>query len=149
MFCENRPSAVGPLLGHCSHLSKERMNARLAQYDITPVQTHVLMYLTRAGGQIPQRELTDALRVKPSTVNGILDRMENKGFVSRSVSGSDARRKLIAITPQGAEQLDFFSAQFQATEDVILGGFSPEERLLLFKFLERVLHNLEEDRTVC
>lgn len=149
MCNHDKELAFGPLLGHCSHLAKERMNARLAQYDITPVQTHVLLYLTRVGGQIPQRILTDALRVKPSTVNGILDRLEKKGLVVRSVNDNDARQKLIAITPKGAEQLECFSAQFQMVEQVILRNFSPDETALFLKFLERVLRNLEEDRTIC
>lgn len=61
------------------------------QYDVTPAQMHVLLYLGRNGGQAPQCELTGFLRVKPPTANGILDRLEEKGMVVRSVSGTDAR----------------------------------------------------------
>ena len=44
---------LGPLLGRCAHLARERMDARLADCDVTPAQTHVLMYLMRSGGQAP------------------------------------------------------------------------------------------------
>ena len=40
---ENAP--IGPLLGHAAHLARERMDVRLARYDVTPAQTHVLLYL--------------------------------------------------------------------------------------------------------
>ena len=90
-------TALGPMLGHCGHLGRERMEARLSQSgsDITPVQTHVLLYLHRYGGQALQCEVTQHLKVKPSTANGVLDRMEEKGLVERSVSMQEARRRLI------------------------------------------------------
>ena len=34
---ENAP--IGPLLGHAAHLARERMDVRLARYDVTPVWT--------------------------------------------------------------------------------------------------------------
>lgn len=83
-------NALGPMLGRCAHLSRAGMEARLSQYEVTPVQTHVLLYLIRHGGQAPQCQVTDFLKVKPSTANGILDRMVEKDLVVRSVSGSDA-----------------------------------------------------------
>ena len=69
---------LGPLLGHCSHLACERLDARLAQYDVTPAQIRVLHYLYHHNDQAPQCDVTTHLKVKPSTANGILDRMEEK-----------------------------------------------------------------------
>ena len=70
--------SLGPLLGHAAHLARERMDARLSRYDMTPAQTHTLLYLCGHGDSVPQREVVEHLRVKPSTANGILDRMEEK-----------------------------------------------------------------------
>ena len=66
-------NALGPTLGRAAHLARTRLDVRLAQYDVTPAQMHVLLYLGRNGGQVPQCELTGFLRVKPPTANGILD----------------------------------------------------------------------------
>lgn len=139
-------NALGPMLGHCAHLARERMDARLSRYDVTPAQTHVLLYLNGHGGQSPQCEVTDFLRVKPSTANGILDRMEEKGLVVRSVSGSDARRRLITLTDKGREQQALFLKSFQETERMILRGLTPEEGETLRRLLGLVIQNLEEDR---
>ena len=81
------PSALGPLLGHAAHLARERMDARMSRYDMTPAQTHTLLYLCDQGGSVPQREVVEHLRVKPSTVNGILDRMEEKGLGTDMAGG--------------------------------------------------------------
>ena len=142
------PKALGPMLGCCAHMARERMDARMSRFGMTPAQTHVLLHLHQSGGQLPQRELLDSLKVKPSTVNGILDRMEEKGLVTRSVSGTDARRRLITLTEKGKEQQTRFCQVFLDTEAVVLHGFSPEESRQLRAMLERVIQNLEEDRTV-
>lgn len=142
------PNALGPMLGHCAHLARERMDARLSRYDVTPAQTHALLYLHHHGGQAPQCAVTEFLKVKPSTANGILDRMEEKGLVRRTVSGSDARKRLITLTEKGAEQQALFQERFLDTERAMLRGFSREEVQLCRSFLERIIHNLEEDRTL-
>ena len=87
-------NALGPMLGRCAHLSRAGMEARLSQYEVTPVQTHVLLFLSRRGGQAPQGEVTRYMKVKPPTANGILDRMVETVLVVLCVSGSDARRRV-------------------------------------------------------
>ena len=137
----------GPLLGRCAHLTRERMEARLSDWEITPAQTRVLLYLHRHDGKAPQHEVTEYLKVKPSTVNGILDRLEERGLVSRSISDADARRRLITLTEKGRQRQDWFRAIHQEMEAVIVRGFSPEEVRLFRNMLERTIQNLEEDRT--
>ena len=136
---------LGPALGWAAKLSKANMDARVSRYDVTPAQTHVLLYLQQHGGRVPQHELAEFLRVKPSTVNGVLDRMVEKGLVCRSVSGSDARRRLIHLTEKGAEQQALFQQSFLDVEEAMVRGFSPEEREALLAFLNRVIQNLKED----
>lgn len=139
------PHRLGPTLGWAAQMAKCAMDARVSRYDVTPVQTRVLMYLHHHGGRVPQRELTEFLRAKPSTVNGILDRMEEKGLVLRSVLGEDARRRLITLTDKGREQQARFTESFLASEEAMLRGFSPEERETLLGLLDRIVENLKEE----
>ncbi len=152
MNCELEPGGpsrqelgLGPTLGWAAKLSRARMDARVCQYNVTPSQAHVLLYLHRHGGQVPQGELADHMRVKPSTANGVLDRMEEKGLVRRSVSGRDARRRLITLTEKGAEQQALFRRSFLDTEEAMVRGFTQSERETLTNLLERVIQNLKED----
>ncbi|MCI9647837.1 MarR family winged helix-turn-helix transcriptional regulator [Oscillibacter sp.] len=139
------PRRLGPTLGWAAQMAKCAMDARVSRYDVTPVQAHVLMYLHQHGGQAPQRELTEFLRAKPSTVNGVLDRMEEKGLVRRSVIGEDARRRLITLTDKGREQQSRFTESFLANEEAMVRGFSPAERETLLELLERIVENLKEE----
>ena len=139
---------LGPMLGQCAHLARERMDARMSRFGMTPSQTHVLLYLRRQGGQVSQGELTAHMRVRPSTVNGILDRMEEKGLVERTVSGTDARQRLVTLTSSGVERESQTKQCFQDAEALIARGMTTEETETLRRLLELVIHNLEEDRTL-
>jgi DNA-binding MarR family transcriptional regulator len=123
------------------------MDARLTEYDVTPAQVHVLHYLYHTGGQAPQGEVTAHLRVKPSTANGILDRMEEKELVERSVSEADARRRWITLTEKGKALQECCRQVFLETEALMVSGLSEAEQEQLFALLLRILTNLEEDRT--
>lgn len=138
---------LGPMLGRCAHLSRERMDARLSRYDVTPVQTHTLLYLHHCQGQASQCEVVQHLQVKPSTANGILDRMEEKALLTRSVSSTDARRRQITLTEKGAKLQEELSQAFDETEALMMKGLTGEERECFFSCLERIIQNLEEDRT--
>lgn len=139
----------GPMLGRCAHLVRERLEARLADWDGTQAQIRVLLYLSRHGGQALQHEVTAFLNVRPSTVNGILDRMEERDLVRRSISPEDARQRLISLTDKGRQRQDRFRSIHGEMEEVILRGFSPEEVRQFRTLLERAIGNLEEDRKRC
>ena len=144
-----REKPLGPMLGRAAHLSRERLDARLSKYDLTPVQTHLLLHLNRCGGQAPQCDLTEFLKVKPSTANGILDRMAEKGLIVRSVSGKDARRKLITLTEKGQQQQKRFEKNFWESESMLVRGLTADETMTFRSLLERIIQNLEEDRATC
>ena len=133
----------GPLLGHSAHLAKEQMRTRMSRYDISPTQTHVLLYLTEHG-PTTQSTLAEALGVKAPTANGVIDRMEEKGLLVRTVDERDARRRLVRLTEKGGTFVEELKECFDRAEEAIVQGFSREEQELLRSFLRRIIENLEE-----
>ena len=142
-----RDDYYGPLLGHCAHLAKEQMRSRMERFDMTPTQTHVLLYL-HENGATTQTTLAEQMRVKAPTANGILDRMEEKGLLVRTVDGRDARRRLIRLTEKGEGLVEELRGQFILAESAILQGFDQAEQRQLKSFLQRIIKNLEV-RAVC
>lgn len=142
-----RDDYYGPLLGHCAHLAKEQMRARMERFDMTPAQTTVLLYL-HENGATTQTTLAEQMRVKAPTANGILDRMEEKGLLVRTVDGRDARRRLIRLTEKGEGLVEELRGQFILAESAILQGFDQAEQCQLKSFLQRIIKNLEV-RAVC
>ena len=139
----------GPLFGYCDHQAQKLMDRKLRQYDVSPMQCRTLTYLHEAEGPVNQKQLERHLMVKPSTVNGIVDRLEEKGMVKRTTSASDGRCRILALTPQGMQFYDKFTAIVREVNDRLEKGFSPEEVRLLTSLLLRVADNLSEEDAPC
>lgn len=149
-FCfEERPEHFGALFGYCDHQVHKLMGKLLKRYDVSPMQCRTLMYLHGTDGQVNQKTLERYLMVKPSTVNGIVDRLEEKGMVTRTASRTDGRCRILALTAQGKQFYDRFTAIVHEVNDRLEKGFSPEEIRLLTSLLLRVAKNLSEEDEVC
>lgn len=139
-----RPTHFGPLMGYCDHQVHKLMDRRLRCLDVSPMQCRVLDFLYHAEGDVNQRALEQFLMVKPSTVNGIVSRLEEKGLIHRSTSHRDGRCRLLSLTDTGRTAHDTLKGVFAQVETQMEQGFSPEELALLHSFLLRVADNLTE-----
>lgn len=140
---------LGRMISYCGHLGKMSNDQLLRQagYDVTPVQTHLMMHLACWTGEeeASQRDLERKLRLKPSTVNGIIDRLEAKGYVSRHTSSQDGRVRLVCLTDAGRSKVQDFRAIVEETECRYTAGLSAQERDCLRKLLTRIIKNLENE----
>jgi DNA-binding MarR family transcriptional regulator len=57
-----------------------------------------------ADGPMTMRELAAALGTDPPYTTVVVDDLERRGLVTRTVRAGDRRSKIVAITPDGAEQ---------------------------------------------
>lgn len=144
-----KPLDLGRMIGYCGHLGKLCTEQRLrsAGYDVTPVQSRALDYLSSAAGEqeINQRDLEHELRLRPSTVNGILDRLEEKGYIARHQSATDGRCRLISLTGQGAAMVQALQYALQETERRFYSALTEEEQSQMREFLSRIIANLEKE----
>ena len=99
--CKAQQEHFGPLLGYCDHQMMKLMVRKLRRYDVSPMQCRTLTFLKEQQQDVTQKTLQEFLRVKPSTVNGIVERLEEKHLLTRSVSPGDGRCKLLHLTEEG------------------------------------------------
>lgn len=135
----------GPLLGYCDHQVHKFMNRLLREYDVTPMQCRTLVFLRDVKDEVNQKTLEKFLMVKPSTVNGIVDRLEEKGMLRRTTSREDGRCRILVLTEAGMRFYDNFLAAEQQVNERLECGFSEEERETLIGLLTRLARNLTEE----
>lgn len=141
-------SDLGRLIAYCSRLGRQYIDQSLrrAGYDVTPVQSRTLVYLSGCKGRaVNQRDLEQELRLKPSTINGIVNRLEEKGYLLRSTSPEDGRCRLIALTESGQAKADTFRAVLEDAGRRFAGGLSEGEAAQMRELLSRIIENLENE----
>lgn len=142
--CPKAPEHFGPLMGYCDHQMQKLLVKELRQYDVSPMQCRTLTYLYKADSEVNQKTLQEFLMVKPSTVNGIVDRLEEKGFLIRA-AGQDARCRILRLTEKGRAFYDDFVRIVRQVNERMERNFSTEELTALRGYLMRVARNLSEE----
>ncbi len=84
---------------HRLHRVSKRMQSRLG---ITGPQRLALRILGRVPG-VTAGQLAEILHLHPSTLTGILARLEERGLVTRRTSAYDRRRVSLELTERGRE----------------------------------------------
>ena len=78
---------------------------RLVRLGISMMQMHVMHLLDRHG-ELPMSRLAEMLDVSLSAATGLVDRVEERGFVERIRVPNDRRIVLVRITTAGRQMLD-------------------------------------------
>jgi len=80
--------------------------------------------------------------VTPATITKMLQRMENAGFVMSKPDAEDQRVSRVYLTKAGRAIQTEVEAVWQTMEQETFDGFSPEERVVLRRFLLHIRENL-------
>lgn len=123
---------------------EKRANNELRKKDLTLMQLTVLVILASASeGQLSLKEIEHELGVAQSTTVGIVDRLEQKGFVRKMDSLVDKRVKIVQITPEGLAPCSDIVVDMDAGVELLLRGLTEEERNVLDRLLQKVCNNIE------
>ncbi len=101
-------------------------------------QHWTLVYLRKHGEMGSQKELADFLELTPAAVTGILKRLEQLGYVLRTVSELDNRNHRICLTEQGEALVEKTRLAFHTIDMQMLEGLS-ESQLDTFIECHRVI----------
>lgn len=95
--------------------------------DLTPVQFAALCALD-ANPEIDQATLAGLIAYDRVTIGGVVDRLEGKGLISRTVSRQDRRARSLRLTEAGNALLDRTRPIVRGFQDDIMTGLSADER---------------------
>jgi len=148
-----RPQQViGRLHRVAKHLTDDLVEV-YAQHGLTEGEFDVLATLRRAGPPYERTpgDLAAHTLVTSGGMTKRIDRLERAGLVTRRVSDTDARARLVALTDRGREVIDAAFTDHMANERRLLDALDPADTDALERVLRRWLAALEDpparDRT--
>ena len=103
-------------------------------YGITPVQCAAMITVSDNRG-MDQRTLARTIGFDTSTIAGVIDRLEARGLVRRSMSALDARVRLIMLTEKGRALLDSSMPAVVRAQHRMLSPLSRAERAEFMRML--------------
>lgn len=115
----------------------------LSEVKLFRGQAPVLLTLKEKDG-LSQKEIVETLRIKPSTVNLILRRMEKRGLIKKEKGEKDRRFSKIYLTEEGKKVIERLEEVFRILEEECFMEFSEEEKKILRDYLKRIRDNLKK-----
>lgn len=138
---ENWDARLGFLMHDVSRLRRIVFDDYVKHLGITRSQWWVLIYLARHDG-MTQTDLAGLLDLGKAALGGLIDRLEESGFIERRADAIDRRAKRIFLTSQGARTVKDMQGLSHDMSERILEGLDEAERLQLVDLLSRVKKNL-------
>ena len=109
----------------------------IASYGLTHGQFFTVVAIMEEEGMLPS-ELADKTAQDRSTTTGLLDRLENDGWIERKTDKKDRRTLRIFLTPKARELREPILKLFKETNQTYLDRFTPLEWDQMQSFLCRL-----------
>jgi len=120
------PRSIVAALEAAVHRVLDHLAAELADLGLRQAEINVLAQLA-AGESRPVGELVGATGQRPSTLTGVLDRLEAKGLVRRRVNAADRRSFTIGLTAAGESAAARVREAFDALDARVRDAVPPAD----------------------
>jgi MarR family transcriptional regulator, temperature-dependent positive regulator of motility len=113
-------------------------HTQAAGFDLTSVQFAALDAIAGQPG-IDQASLAATISFDRATIGGVLDRLEAKGLVQRTVSPDDRRARVLHLTREGQQQLAEVRPVVASLQQDILSSLTRAERKAFLALASKAL----------
>lgn len=122
---------------------EKQKNKNLQDLELTSIQASVLIYLLNESDIKNQRDIEKKFNLTNPTVNGILNRLESKGFIKRTISQKDARNKEVHLTDKSLKLNSEMNSKAKEVEKNILNNISKDELEVFYSVVKKISENIK------
>lgn len=110
----------------------------LADAQLTPTQFFALARLHETG-KLSQNRLGRLAAMDPATIQGVIRRLQERGFIERLPDPNDRRRMVLSLSPLGRETVTALLADAESIGEEILSPLDPEQRRTFLSLLKKLV----------
>lgn len=137
----NLDKCVGHISENAIKEISEAFGRRLQSSGITRVQW-IALYYVRTKENISQRDLSNLMNVKDSSVGRLIDRLERDGLILRERNDTDRRVIYIKLTEKGDKLITDLMPIGQVFSEDLVEGIDEHELMIYEKVLNKMLINV-------
>lgn len=109
-----------------------------AGFDLTPVQFAALDAIGHHPGT-DQATVAELIAYDRATIGGVIERLEQKGWVDRVVSERDRRARELSLTPEGQRVLQALVPVVRDLQEEILQALGDADRARFLKLARQAV----------
>jgi len=110
---------------------------------------YMVLTMLQAGQELSQQDMAEAMSLDATLMVGLIDDLEQWGFVERRRNPEDRRRYVVLLTRKGRAKWKEAKAIIDREEDAFFAPLSPEQRALLGDIASRLMAPHWSSRAPC
>jgi len=128
---------IGLLIRRVHQRATAIFAAALGGARLTPAQYFAMARL-RERGELSQNFLGRLSAMDPATIQGVIKRLRDRGFIRRRPDPSDRRRMILSLTPAGASTVDNLSETINGASTHLMAALAAGEQSQLLSLLKLI-----------
>lgn len=128
----------GHLIRRAHQISTALFAEECAGFDLTSVQYAALAAIEAHPG-VDATRLSALIAFDRSTIGGVLERVEAKGWIVRSPDPADKRVKLVRLSAEGERLLRAVEPAVRRVQRRLLDPLAPADRATMLRLLGRIV----------
>ena len=126
-----------PILHQLIHRFKSKEERQLEQTGLSGRDLYVLEHI-REDNPWRFNDFAENYRIRPSTLTGIVERLEKKKFLLRERATDDRKAVYLKPTPEGKRLIDEHIAEDHAFFDALLSPLTPKEQQQFLSLCQKI-----------
>ncbi len=129
---------VGFLLRRAQQRHTAIFAARIGKHQLTPTQFAALAKINDEG-IVSQNKLGRLTAMDPATMQGVIARLLDRGFIARAPDPKDRRRALLRLTPEGLAAFSDSAVNGTLISKETLAPLDARERAVFLRLLAKLV----------
>jgi DNA-binding MarR family transcriptional regulator len=136
--------SLGFILNKTALASKASFNQLIKEYDVSPEQWSVIFRVVQ-NEKISQKELADSTYKDQGNLTRMIDKLVEKGYLSKKLHKSDRRAVELIATQKSKSLVKKIVPISSMHNEQLTKDFTQEDKLKLTELLNRVYKNIQKD----
>lgn len=145
--------AIGPEIHMVDHMISRNLQCHVMAAgidEITLMHGWIMRYLyENREHDIFQKDIEKTFSIGRSSVTGIIQLLEKKGYVRREFVEHDARLKKVTLTEKGMKSHEGIEELIMELDAILEEDIEKEELELFFRVMDKIKSNLKKQKTEC
>ncbi|MBA2623334.1 MAG: MarR family transcriptional regulator [Chthoniobacterales bacterium] len=129
---------LGFLLHETARAWRTKLDQRLKPLGLSMGKWTTLAHLARGGDKLTQNEIAARVGVEEPTLVGILDRLQQDGWIMRKSSNEDRRCKTVHLQPRAASVLEDIFDTARTLRQELLAEIPKQDLETCMRVLENI-----------
>jgi MarR family transcriptional regulator for hemolysin len=135
---------LGLVLFGTARAWRTRLDQRLRPLGLSQGKWRTLIHLSQGGNDLTQKEIAERMGIEGATLAGLLDRLQNDGWVERRGSAADRRCKTVHLQRRSKAVLNKIFNTAHDLRAELIGDISERDLETCIRVLTRIREKAEQ-----